>query len=313
MAGFPHYFDTDILIRGALGAANLDNGTGIAQWPTQVINATLTVAPEHRGKLLLADTASAAVAITLPAAATMPNWIVVVKHAASGANALTVVPASGEKLDGGTEPIPLKPSEWAIIVCNGTDGWEMLLRTAGGSSYAAAELTAGRAITADDNGKLLVADTAAANMDLTLPKVADVGPNFVVGIKNDNKKAATPNTLKIAVDPADAGGIDGVTPCEVQENNRVYWLGVRGNGWCVLQDYNPDDVQLTTSAIGKITITDPETPVELAHGLGQTEVIATFFDATPEKNNVGLAVRVKDANTLEVCGNAGDYQYRVRI
>lgn len=308
MAAFPHRFDTDVLFNGPTARAYLSNQAGIAQWPQEIVNADLTLsAQDHRGKLLAIDTQARNITISLPLATDFDRWMVAIKNA-RGTNQVTIALSAGDTLNGVNAPLALNAGEWAILVGDGaTTNWEALTyRSGDAADYSFDVITEPRAITSDDDAKLIIGDTSGGEITLSLPALAEAGPNYFVGFKN--VQGGGTNNLIIQGNGGEQ--IDGAASFTLGEHNATVWIGSRDGRWAVIYDYNP--VDQGTVFTDTVTIADAATPATVTHNLGARDVFVTFRGASTG-DKVSLSVREQDENSIQVAGNvAGDYRVRVR-
>lgn len=194
------------------------------QGPSQSVakSADYTASAGDEGKLLLVDSTSAAVTITLPAVATAGNGFeIAVKKTDSSVNSVIVDGFSTETIDG--QNTYTLSGQWdAVILKAGATGWYIKNRSAG----AVASKTTTYTISAGDNDRIISCDATSAAFTVTLPAVANVYSGFKVTVKKTDSSANA-----VTVDGDGAETIEGIASVLLRNKNDCVTLVSNGTSW----------------------------------------------------------------------------------
>jgi hypothetical protein len=180
--------------------------------------------------LIAANATSAAVTITLPAAASSDGQVLVIKKTDSSINRVEVDGNASETIDGLATLYLTLQYESITVLCDAT-GWHVVQRTIPQRTRA---LSATESMTGAANVLLC---TAAADITITLPSAA-----YWID-KTITVKKVDAGTGDVIVDAASTETIDGALTIPTGQVDERYETRVflsDGTNWHIVSDYNPD-------------------------------------------------------------------------
>jgi hypothetical protein len=205
--------------------ADLNSTTTTALLKTSAYTVQIT----DRGKTILCDATSAPFTIDLPAAVTAGNkFKIIIKKIDKSTNAVTIDPASSEKVDDRTTYLLHDYFDFIEVHSNGSN-WYVVASQIRGTVLS---VTTTYTLALGDNKKLVKADASGGAFDVNLPSAAAVGRGWRITVKKIDVSVNT-----VTLKPSGAETIDGAATEGISNRYFSITLISDGTNWLIASEY----------------------------------------------------------------------------